>query len=67
MVIEYEINPNETFTSKAKRALEMYKTTKGSDSASVSSQSNGAVLRVKSSSRHAPMPFRSDDSNSVDM
>lgn len=64
-ILNDEFNNNETFTSKAKKALESYKVSKtGSSSSSNdgSSEILDAVKIKKSSSKakHAPLPFRND-------
>lgn len=66
--VEFELDPNETFTAKAKKALENYKNTKSSGS-SISSQGNNSTTssylkpnsKSHSKSKHAPLPFRSDN------
>ena len=58
-----DFDPNETFTSKAKKALESYKVSKnGSTSSSDSAQENNQdeLRRGSSKSKHAPLPFRTD-------
>ncbi len=64
-----DFNPNETFTSKAKLALESYKTSKNSPSNSPSEQeSANSTLETKqkklltSGKKHAPLPFQTNQS-----
>ena len=62
--VDFELDPNETFTAKAKKALEKYRSSK-SNSPSVSSQANSTnstlKLKNKTKPKHAPLPFRSEN------
>ncbi len=58
---DYMINPNETFTQKAKKALENYKNTRGSNSSNSDIHENNILKSKKfSNSKHAPLPFKNE-------
>ena len=59
---ENEMGSNETFTSKAKKALEKYKASSRSSNSSLNSSDEGMAKLQKnpSKSKHPPMPFRND-------
>ena len=58
---DYIINPNETFTQKAKKALENYRNTRGSNSSNSDINDDNLVkLKKFSKSKHAPLPFKNE-------
>ncbi len=58
--VEYELDPNETFTSKAKKALENYKNTRSSNSSNSDFHDELTMKKKFSKSKHAPLPFKNE-------
>ena len=63
----FDFDPRETFTSKAKEALEKYKIARSTSSNSVSEHSANSSVDMRSvvksqNKRHAPLPFQINQS-----